>query len=508
MAPYFDTVLCSELNPDLTHTQTISTDNYPLLMTIMDHSTTCKVRPANWHDLAPTYPLSPLDFIMPPVYIHLVLVFSISQVEPALSISEIVESFHKGVAQTLGQFPHLNGRIRTSTLDGSTSLTIPITEPDSGVRVVQRFLSEDPAFHLSYDDLESAHFPITKFDPTYFAPVDIMSAGDDAEAFAVQLTFIRGGVVLVPCLHHALADGTGFDIVVKYLSDNISAATANSTIIPPEIIDRTLLCSTFSTDHRSHPEFTILPEGLLEAAITADSGTSTHRHESRVYSFSIPEIVRLKAAAEESASDPASKISTYNYLCAILWRSHMCIRSQTGSLRDVEHSLLGMPVNSRRNVALPENWFGNAITNALTTLPISAFDSTELDYVKDIHEIAAAIRASIDAVRIDGHLASVCSFIASVPDKRLLVPSFAPPGNQNVIISSWEGMKSYEHRFGALGFPQSIRVCQSTYDGMTIVLPGNKASQRTEVVISLLKEEWDVLDKLGNVFQAGELLAF
>lgn len=466
----------------------------------MSPSTTIRLKPANWDEItARTYSITPLEYIIPRVFVNLAILFPFAESNNPSAISGVIDSLKNGVVRTLAQFPQLNTRVQVDPLTGTLKMVVPTAESDIGVRFVERILTDPDEFPDSYDDLRSAHFPTSKFDVKFFSPFQVLWARGDSEVFAIQVTVIRGGVVLVPCLHHVLADGPAFDTLIKYLSENISGI---ETTVSENILDKTALLPPYNIQPRPHPEFAILPHKEVIGKVVQPHPSD---YETRIYSFPAPKLAALKAAA--AASNPTGWISTNDCLAALLWRSRVKTGLHTRVLKDTDVTAFTLAVNARPNVPLPEEWFGNIVMVAIATQPVPALHAEGESHLDptSLGPIALAIRNSINASRVAGQAVSILSFIDSVPDKRDISP--VSPGGRRITLSSWESMKTYSYRFGVLGSPECVRTCaKSNHVATMIVLPKNGATQRTEVMLSSTKEEWHIMHDC-IVEAGGELLS-
>lgn len=163
------------------------------------------------------YPLSSCDLQIPPRFIRKAFVYATDKESNDVSsrktqdlICRLQDSLKSFLGQpSRGQFmyPQLLGRV--------------VQSGDGGLPYVAVKQSSYIQFNVVYRpdiDFESLHpdrhFPVEAIRRTDFAigldRSDMLKMPDGAPNFAVQLTFIRGGFVLVSQVFHRITDGYGY----------------------------------------------------------------------------------------------------------------------------------------------------------------------------------------------------------------------------------------------------------------------------------------------------------
>lgn len=103
--------------------------------------------------------------------------------------------------------------------------------------------SEMPTF-LDFHDLEQAHFPPSKLDPSLSPADQMLSIRSDYPALLLQINFFKEGLLLAVCPHHSTSDAVGWTGFIKSWAKHTAAASTGSKIAPHpslQILDRSPL---------------------------------------------------------------------------------------------------------------------------------------------------------------------------------------------------------------------------------------------------------------------------
>ena len=148
------------------------------------------------------------------------LLYYLPDQTPALH-TEIGQRLQTGLRHLSQVFPWLAARVITlgasSTNTGENHFAPHLDAPT----LVIKDLSHDESVY-SFTQMSDRKFPMEMLSEEIFAPIPTIGAseselGRDAPVFAVQCTFVKGGVVLVVVGEHRCMDGIGMGSVIKLL---------------------------------------------------------------------------------------------------------------------------------------------------------------------------------------------------------------------------------------------------------------------------------------------------
>ena len=164
-------------------------------------------------DFNPPYFLSPLDNIMPKVFIPVLLCFSIPPENTQAATSAIFAGFKK----LLQAMPILRYSITAPSAKGPQKGALAVTLPRRTVAEVWRVKDLRGRGELKYSKLRSEKFPISNFTYWDFTMLPFL-LDSHPPAMHLQVTLVDGGLILSLCIHHCLADGTGFNVIARALA--------------------------------------------------------------------------------------------------------------------------------------------------------------------------------------------------------------------------------------------------------------------------------------------------
>ncbi|KAI9830082.1 MAG: hypothetical protein M1826_005075 [Phylliscum demangeonii] len=423
-----------------------------------------------------TLELSALDQILPGYYARMVLCFS----RPLDSDqSATVATLQKALAATVTAVPFLAGQV-CPALDGEGSRgRLEVRYREDGM--IPLHVKDVSKVMRTFAELEQAEMPMSMMDSDLLAPLGVIVPGNPRTAVtdgsqpstpvvAVQANFVTGGLILVVCVHHATMDGTGLGNLIDLLALHCRSSTAPGPL-PASVWDRRSLAVDGHppVSPERHPEYKIEPAASTPTAPVPAAPPSLPPITSRIFHLSLAKLARLKRDA--SPADGSSWISTNDGLAALIW--HCLSRARAGHLSPEQKaapSMLGIAVNGRARMqpALAEPYLGNVNLFAHVTAPV-------LDLIAPSNPLstsAVAIRKAIAAID-DPHIRSAIALIQSIDDLSRLQPGFQPFLTTDIAMSSWTHMPVYQADFGAQvgGRPRWIRLPQSLFDGLAILLP-------------------------------------
>ena len=323
-------------------------------------------------------PLTPIDQMQARVYITFVTCFSL---QATVNPQEVYSALRNGLALTLSEVPLLGGRL-TPEEGERGRLQVQIDE-GHGIRFPFRDLSHpssEVSSEYSYGDLKASHFPPSALDGKDLPPVDMVPTTPKPAVMEVQANAVRGGLLLVTCVHHAALDAMGVAKILKVWARNTSLGNDASLpkLLSEQATDRTPLMKVLTkADPKDTPEFRIL-NGAKEPTIQERIGAviSSPPKECCTFYFSLAKLAELKQLASSSnQSDPW--VSTHDALCGHLWRRISIARGfKSSDCRDSQtsHVQFACAIQGRQRLSppLPDDYLGNVSFYCPVTLTSNA----------------------------------------------------------------------------------------------------------------------------------------
>lgn len=274
----------------------------------------------------------------------------------------------------------------------------------------------------SLGDLEEAHFACKAFgDLALWSANPWMTWGEgkpeadpdrSAVVAAFQVTFIQGGFVFSMHSHHYASDVMGWHNFTHQLAENCYAVS-NGTTFPPWDAAR-IDVSRFTLD---------IPESDQVDGPPAAPKASRHPDQQALL-FHLPQ--RKATLLKELAfpTDKSLRISTYDAMCAFVWRQLSRIRQPFYNLDPSTKPFFGEAVNMRPRLhdpELPERMLRNVLCGAFGNLaPVSCptiKDVVAPEQEYPLRELALYIRKLTNSCD-QKHMEALLKSIAPVRDKR------------------------------------------------------------------------------------------
>ncbi|KAL3486769.1 transferase [Aspergillus germanicus] len=445
--------------------------------------------------------LSPLDLLMPSIFIRAVLVFQPVTPTPAGGIQQPLQ---QGLNRLSRQVPWLSGQIYSTVSDQNTrSLEIRSNKDDKPSLVDKGMVS------AYYKDLASRGMPPDEIpDDVWPVPgmTDDAALATGAPVFAASLfRFADEGVGLCVCIHHAAVDATGFSEIIRLWARNVTDSTfalPNSLECRNQRLSRALsqdlaTLSAISPDTllARHPEYSKIPPALPKEFPACTS---------RIFNIPIHWINILKELLGKRSSPP----TTNTIICALIWSCITRVRLLRAPGRSDETSHLVTAVNCRSRLGTREDIFstsenpylGNAVLYSLAKHPIQTLATADSDPISSLAEICALIATSQSPTTINSqHIAEVHRLVESIPDPRALFVGWDLFGSRDLTITSWANADLYGADFrGGLGAPAFVRFPYMEADGVAIIMPRKKRDEDgevLEVVVALRRDDMAALEE-------------
>ncbi|KAL5539151.1 hypothetical protein UlMin_045483 [Ulmus minor] len=435
---------------------------------------------------------------------------------PNLPIDSLIVLLKQGLSQTLSRFPPLAGRLMTNS-DGYVFITCN----DAGVD----FIHANAGTVYIRDILDTTHVPdcfkeFFSFDRT------VSYLGHFRPIMAVQVTELADGLFIGCAVNHAVTDGTSFWNFFNTFADLCRGVKRVPRL--PEFSRDSVLIS---------PAVLKLPEGGPKVTFSGDAPL-----RERIFSFSREAIQKLKARTNnrkwiendvndlnaveimakqsndtfqnnngkmtsfieswlknavmkqqisvitESNKETTVEISSFQSLCALLWRSVTRARKLPSS----KTTTFRMAVNCRHRLEpkLDPYYFGNAIQS----IPTYATAGEVLS--RDLRWCAEQLNKNVKAHDND----MVRRFVEDWESDPRCFPLGNPDG-ASMTMGSSPRFPMYDNDFG-WGRPMAVRSGRANkFDGKISAFPGRDGSGTVDLEVILSPETMAVLESDSEFMQ-------
>lgn len=279
-----------------------------------------------------------------------------------------------------------------------------------------------------------------------------------------KANFIRGGLILNMHNHHYSNGLTGWTSFVKLLADNCYAI-ANKTEFPtfdPKCLDR----SAFGSLGFDRPSTSKEPQ--VEAPRRPDRNTQHKHSQSLMFHLRKSKAIELKKAATPS---DGTRISTYNAICALMWRVLSRVREPLYKPGLSSHPIWAEGVSISKlftNPPMPAQMQGNLqidVTSAMSTIP--QLTLAEIISEAPLSKLASYTRKLTDSVTAE-MLADRLQQLGRVRNKQDLsihLDAFPPMA---LLVSDWRHCNlctfdfgfaeptAFRHLFGGVPLCQAV----------------------------------------------------
>ncbi|KAL7920656.1 transferase family domain-containing protein [Trichoderma austrokoningii] len=260
---------------------------------------------------------------------------------------------------------------------------------------------------------------------------------------AIQLTFVRGGFVLLLAFDHRICDGYAAGGFVKRWFRQARLGSA-ADLEPQDglmstfaIHDKTVLSQT-ELEGSEHAAQTLraLYSNSLPSNLPPQNWLQTSSETiSKVFWIPAHKITELRSAVGESSSLAPT---VYESVLTVLWRSIIRIRlePETEPASTMSKAAIVMCMRKRLEPPLPSDYFGNAVAAIYAMKPLSSF--------REKNFIPSAVKEVQEAKRLDGtgfNLQVTSLLMGEQLRKFGIGPSMNLLG-YDVIFNSWEHIYS------------------------------------------------------------------
>lgn len=420
---------------------------------------------------------------------------------PPLPIDSLLALLKRGLSQTLSQFPPLAGRLTTDS-EGF----VYITCNDAGVDFIHA-----NATHIHIREiLGPVRVPecvkeLFAFDRT------VSHRGHFRPILALQVTELADGVFIGCAVSHAVTDGTSFWNFFNTFAEECKGIkriskqpefSRDSVLISPAVLqlpvggpkvtfsnDKPLSERVFSFSREailklkrrtnSHKWIDSEDGNLTAVEILGKHNNDTFQNNGKVTSLienwlkNAATITKQQATGETESNKATIEISSFQSLCALLWRTVTRARKLPSS----KATTFRMAVNCRQRLEpnLNPYYFGNAIQSVPTYASASDVLSRDLRWCAE--KLNKNVRAHDNCM--------VRRFVEDWESNPRCFPLGNPDG-ASITMGSSPRFPMYDNDFG-WGRPMAVRSGRANkFDGKISAFPGREGggSVDLEVVLS------------------------
>ncbi|PGH05024.1 hypothetical protein AJ79_06911 [Helicocarpus griseus UAMH5409] len=414
--------------------------------------------------------LTPMDHLLPRVYVPYILIFNTADPESAL------HTIKNGVDMLVSKLPWLAGNI--------TTLSEP-SGPQNRVHIVPLSSTpEIPMLQVKYFDRDEdwhSHHAQSYIPLPTFIPVS-----QQRPVLRFQANIFPSKVVLATSYMHVVFDGTGFDTIVRAFSECCKDDTGTNMPITKTIaandIDLRKEVSSWSSKCQTrldHSREIGLP--MLDSNVSAEqwgaikSAMSSPVEEGRL-TFCPRKIARIKSICVTilSQKDTSAYISTNDIITAAMAISiDRVLYPDRASTTDSTSVIIPVNLRSRVSPPLPNTYLGNMIYSPIVDichparLDTQGEGEVEADLLHLAH-LALRIRTSLDTLD-ETVVYSLCAAVADEPNHDWAKVEAKPA---DITISSWRGKNIFALGFGkGLGSVEDFETHLGAAPGLCILMP-------------------------------------
>ncbi|XP_044500324.1 BAHD acyltransferase DCR-like [Mangifera indica] len=412
---------------------------------------------------------------------------------PPYSVTQFINLLKQSLSTALSHFPALAGRLVTDS-EGHVSIVCN----DAGIDFVEaKACFVNIRSLLSPLDVPDCYKEFFSFDET------VSYAGHNKPLAAVQATELADGVFIGCSVNHAVTDGTSFWHFFNTFAEickGVKKISKSPDFSRDTVFDSLAVLkfpaggpkATFSGDEPLRERvFSFSREAILKMKFRANNGilktqlTNSEilgKQSSDSWKTVNGEITSALASLLKTNSNRTAEISSFQSLCAQLWRSVTRARKLAPS----KTTTFRMAVNCRHRLEprLDAHYFGNAIQSIPTVAAAGELLSRDLSWGADIlhknviaHDDATVRRGVVDWER---------------------QPRLFPLGNfdgASITMGSSPRFPMYDNDFG-WGRPLAVRSGRANkFDGKISAFPGREGNGSVDLEVVLAPETMAGLEK-------------
>uniref|UniRef100_A0A7C9FI30 Shikimate O-hydroxycinnamoyltransferase n=1 Tax=Opuntia streptacantha TaxID=393608 RepID=A0A7C9FI30_OPUST len=366
------------------------------------------VRPTHELSRASTHPyyLGPIDLLTLSLdHMQKGLLF---QSKPQL-VSSFLDTLGRSLSLCLLHFYPLAGRLETQKFPDEHACWVYVdSSKGPGARILHASVELTVSDILSPIDIH----PIVRslFD---LGEKAVNHDGHTRPLVSVQVTQLLDGMFIGFTMNHSIADGTSLWHFVSTLSEIFLQLQSGKNEASISVSKRPVFGPFFPPGHGPILKLPYLePE---EFVCRFDPGPLRER----IFHFSAASMAKLKAQAQANTGCESHNISSFQALCAFLWRS--MIKARDVEPHEETTCTVSINIRPRINPPLPDAHFGNLIAATQTSCKVGDLLGRSLVWAasrvhqsivtQDDRGVVEFVNSYVEAPRV-GHTGSETAFIS------------------------------------------------------------------------------------------------
>jgi hypothetical protein len=424
------------------------------------------------------------------LYTQLCIIFAVS--EPS---STITDTLRDGLDRLAEGFPWLAATVVNEGASEGVTGTYRIVPSNDKIPLIIKDLRDDVSAP-TMENLRQSNYPFTMLDEKVIAPCLTLNlpgntiglAATSAPVFAVQATFITGGLMLTVVGQHNVMDMTGQGHII----DLLSKACHNQPFTSKELyigsMDRsktiTLLDGPFDPDVELKHQMVRPPPSDKQAGKTHTPPPSTWAY----VTFSAASLEAVKSQANQTKDASIPFVSTDDAVCALIWKC--TARARLQRLDPGMESAFARAVDVRQRMGIPSTYLG--------MFQNMAYNKDTLQHLADqpLGAIASQLRRKLDPKVVDlaYNTRALATFQARSADKTKTSATACVDTSSGIMLSSWAKINTFELDFNlGLGKPEAVRrPAFVPFESLTYIMPKSPNGEMP-VGICLRDEDWELL---------------
>ncbi|KAM0285444.1 hypothetical protein ACHAQH_001391 [Verticillium albo-atrum] len=422
----------------------------------------------------------------------------------------IINTLTLGLKRLTAAFPWVAGKLTTVKTSPSAPEEMYIRPHDETPLFIKKDLRADPDAP-TYHALEKANFPINLLPEDLIAPIATfpMPKGDPAldgtdPVFAIQATFLNGGLILCFAAHHGAMDMNSEGRLISLFSRACKGGLFTDQDLKAGNLRRTDAIQLLNDE-----EYSALDKDLLSPHILPQK-RSLRANEEMVklltdptfplgkctwanFDLDAPALSTLKRDAMARLPVGAAYISTDDALTAFVWSCISRVRLPRLRAAGVQTSQVARAVDARNFLPVSKHYLGLMSNMTYSTVPLDT-----LTRHSALGIVSAALRRELEpgTSTVALRTRALASYMDRMPDRTVVSFTATLDLKSGIMLSSWAGVDSYELAFGmGLGTPASVRRPRFTLvESLIYLLPRSRMGD-VGVAVCLLEEEMERLKR-------------
>ncbi|KAI6091238.1 transferase family-domain-containing protein [Hypoxylon rubiginosum] len=402
------------------------------------------------------------------VYSHILYFFPMPH---DFSRDEIISELEAAITKVRQQVPWMGARvINVGKKEGNSGTYRPVAcpLPEQAIDIAD-YTDEIPP----YATFQARKAPLSMIDTERLTPVSCFpmkfedSDEHPAHVVRLQVSFIRGGVIIDFAFQHNMGDASGHFGFVKLIATAMRGEEFPPAFLEKANLDRRNIIPLLKPhekmlDHSHHKRPPVSDSTPLSTPLALNVKARYH-----IFRFTVASMAKLKyLASQREGFDPdVPFISTDDAICAFCWKHFIAVR--TGRLPPDTKSRLGRQIDGRKLVGLPPDYMGEMAHTMNAWMTFGELAEAPLS------TIASTLRKRLNETNNLYHLRSFATFIANEPDKSTVTYAGKFDPAVDLGSSSIRTLSGVFPEFGKLGRPDFIRRPPSVpFPGTLVLYPG------------------------------------